>query len=80
MKALTEGRYRGRDGNAVLFDVGHRAAALATIRVSILERDIGRVTRSAEVMSRLRRALRMSCTVSLPASTTCQASPTHPSP
>ena len=44
MKALTEGRYRSRDGNAVLFDVGHCAAALATIRVSILERDIGRVT------------------------------------
>ena len=44
MKALTEGRYRSRDGNAVLFDVGHRATVLATIRVSILERDIGRVT------------------------------------
>src|SRR5271165_7407213 len=44
MKALTEGRYRSRDGNAVLFDAGHRATVLATIRVSILERDIGRVT------------------------------------
>lgn len=40
MKALTEGRLRGRDGNAVLFDVGQGA----TIRVQILDRDIGRVT------------------------------------
>jgi hypothetical protein len=44
MKALTEGRYRSQDGNTVLFDIGPRAAALATIRVSILGRDIGRVT------------------------------------
>jgi alpha-glucosidase len=44
MKALTQGRYRGRDGNALLFDVGAGSAALAIIRVAILERDIGRVT------------------------------------
>lgn len=44
MKALTQGRYRGRDGNAVLFDVGPGSTPLATIRVAILEPDIGRVT------------------------------------
>src|SRR5215510_12795763 len=44
MKALTHGRYRGRDGNAALFDVGAGATPLATIRLAILERDIGRVT------------------------------------
>lgn len=44
MKALTHGRYRGLDGNAALFDVGAASRPLATIRVAILERDIGRVT------------------------------------
>jgi alpha-glucosidase len=40
MKALTQGRYLGRDGEAALFDVGEGA----TICVRILEGDIGRVT------------------------------------
>ncbi|WP_083533222.1 glycoside hydrolase family 31 protein [Bosea sp. WAO] len=40
MKALTQGRYLGRDGEAALFDVGLGA----TIAVRILEGDIGRVT------------------------------------
>lgn len=40
MKALTQGRYAGRDGEAALFDLG----AGATIAIRILERDIGRVT------------------------------------
>ncbi len=44
MKALTQGRYRGRDGNAALFDVGAGPEPLATIRVAIPESDIGRVT------------------------------------
>lgn len=44
MKALTQGRYRGRDGEAALFDVGAGPTPLATIRVAILEPDIGRVT------------------------------------
>ncbi|MBS7697436.1 MULTISPECIES: glycoside hydrolase family 31 protein [unclassified Chelatococcus] len=54
MKALTHGRYRGLDGNAAVFDVGAfdvgafdvgaGTKPLATIRVAILERDIGRVT------------------------------------
>lgn len=44
MKALTQGRFRGRDGNAALFDVGPGPTPLATIRVAILEPDIGRVT------------------------------------
>src|SRR5215468_3992731 len=44
MKALIQGRYRGRDGDAALFDVGTGSNALATIRVAILESDIGRVT------------------------------------
>ena len=39
MKALTEGRYRGRDGIWAVFDLG-----LGTeLRVGILEQDIGRV-------------------------------------
>lgn len=40
MKALTQGRYLGCDGEAALFDVGLGA----TIAVRILEGDIGRVT------------------------------------
>src|SRR3954462_8198538 len=40
MKALTQGRYPGREGEAALFDVGEGA----TIIVRILEGDIGRVT------------------------------------
>lgn len=40
MKALTQARYAGRDGEAALFDLGGGA----TIAVRILERDIGRVT------------------------------------
>lgn len=40
MKALTQGRYLGRDGEAALFDVGLDA----TVAVRILEGDIGRVT------------------------------------
>src|SRR3954451_19866503 len=46
MKALTHGRFRGLDGNAALFALatGAKAAPLATLRISILERDIGRVT------------------------------------
>jgi alpha-glucosidase len=40
MKALTQGRYLGRDGEAALFDVGLGA----TIAIRILEGDIGRVT------------------------------------
>ncbi|MBS7706597.1 glycoside hydrolase family 31 protein [Chelatococcus asaccharovorans] len=44
MKALTHGRYRGLDGNAAVFEVGAVATPLATIRVAILEPDIGRVT------------------------------------
>jgi alpha-glucosidase len=40
MKALVEGRYRGRDGEAALFDVGEGA----TIAVRILDADLGRVT------------------------------------
>ena len=46
MKALTYGRFRGLDGNAALFDLatGPAAAPLATLRIAILERDIGRVT------------------------------------
>lgn len=46
MKALTHGRFRGLDGNAALFELatGPAAAPLATLRVALLERDIGRVT------------------------------------
>lgn len=46
MKALTHGRFRGQDGAAVLVDLatGAAAAPLATLRVAILEGDIGRVT------------------------------------
>ena len=40
MKALVEGRYRGCEGGAAMFDVGQGA----TIAVRILERDLGRVT------------------------------------
>ena len=40
MKALTQGRYLGRDGQAALFDVGLGY----TLTVRILEGDIGRVT------------------------------------
>ncbi|UZF92970.1 glycoside hydrolase family 31 protein [Bosea sp. NBC_00550] len=40
MKALTQGRYLGRDGEAALFDVGLGH----TLAVRILEGDIGRVT------------------------------------
>lgn len=40
MKALTHGRYLGREGEAALFDLGQGA----TIAVRILEGDIGRVT------------------------------------
>ena len=40
MKALTQGRYLGRDGEAVLFDLGLGQ----TLAVRILEGDIGRVT------------------------------------
>jgi alpha-glucosidase len=40
MKALTQGRYLGRDGEAALIDLGE--AGIMTVR--ILERDIGRVT------------------------------------
>jgi alpha-glucosidase len=39
MKALTEGRYRGRDGIWAVFDLGRNAE----LRVGILEQDIGRV-------------------------------------
>ncbi len=44
MKALTHGQYRGRDGNAALFDLSAGGKPLATLRVAILEKDIGRVT------------------------------------
>src|SRR5258708_11487971 len=46
MKALTHGRFRGLDGHAALFDLatGPAAAPLATLRIAILENDIGRVT------------------------------------
>lgn len=46
MKALTHGRFRGLDGHAALFDLatGPAAAPLATLRIAILESDIGRVT------------------------------------
>src|SRR5947209_7307466 len=40
MKALTQGRYVGREAEAALFDVGQGA----TMVVRILEGDIGRVT------------------------------------
>ncbi|SEF83340.1 glycoside hydrolase family 31 protein [Bosea lathyri] len=40
MKALTQGRYIGRDGEAALFDAGEGA----TIVIRIVEHDIGRVT------------------------------------
>ncbi len=40
MKALTQGRYLGRDGEAALFDLGHGY----TLAIRILEGDIGRVT------------------------------------
>ena len=80
MKALTEGRYRSRDGNAVLFDVSHRATVLATIRVSILERDIGRVTLKRAEGYRLDRGWSIapnnwSCLSPAGRGTTCQASP-----
>ena len=39
MKALTEGRYRGRDGIWAVFDLGWDTE----LRVGILEQDIGRV-------------------------------------
>ena len=39
MKALTEGRYRGRDGIWAVFDLGWETE----LRVGILEQDIGRV-------------------------------------
>ena len=46
MKALTHGCFLGLDGNAALFELATTPAAapLATIRVAILEGDIGRVT------------------------------------
>ncbi|TPQ51270.1 alpha-glucosidase [Prosthecomicrobium hirschii] len=46
MKALTHGRFRGLDGHAARFDLaaGPDAPALASLRVAILEADIGRVT------------------------------------
>ena len=44
MKALTEGRYRGRDGIWAVFDLG---CARPQLRVAILERDIGRVVAAA---------------------------------
>ncbi|MGJ4931783.1 TIM-barrel domain-containing protein [Bradyrhizobium sp. HKCCYLS2038] len=46
MKALTHGRFRGVHDGAALFDLatGADAPVLATLRVAILERDIGRVT------------------------------------
>ncbi|MBV9980136.1 glycoside hydrolase family 31 protein [Bradyrhizobium sp.] len=46
MKALTHGRFLGLDGNAALFELATapKGAALATIRVALLEGDIGRVT------------------------------------
>jgi alpha-glucosidase len=46
MKALTYGHFRGLDGNAALFDLtsGPATAPLATLRIVILEGDIGRVT------------------------------------
>src|SRR5215217_564423 len=39
MKALTEGRYRGRNGSWAVFDLGWETE----LRVGILEQDIGRV-------------------------------------
>ena len=39
MKALTEGRYRGRDGIWAVFDLGWNTE----LRVGVLEQDIGRV-------------------------------------
>ncbi|AMJ59787.1 glycoside hydrolase family 31 protein [Bosea sp. PAMC 26642] len=51
MKALTQGRYAGRDGQAALFDLGHGA----TLVVRILEGDIGRVTLRREGGYRLDR-------------------------
>src|SRR5947209_12968088 len=46
MKALTHGRFRGLDGNTAVFDLatGPKASPLATLRIAILENDIGRVT------------------------------------
>ena len=46
MKALIHGRFRGLDGNAAVFDLatGPAAAPLATLRIVLLESDIGRVT------------------------------------
>src|SRR5207237_5121761 len=45
-KALGRGRFRGLDGNAPLVELatGGAAAPLGTIRIAILENDIGRVT------------------------------------
>lgn len=51
MKALTQGRYLGRDGEAALFDVGLGH----TLVVRILEGDIGRVTLKPEGGYRLDR-------------------------
>ncbi|MDR3493257.1 MAG: glycoside hydrolase family 31 protein [Ancalomicrobiaceae bacterium] len=44
MKALTHARFSHMDGNAAIFEVGAGGAILATVRIAILEPDIGRVT------------------------------------
>src|SRR5215212_11086880 len=51
MKALTDGRYCGRDGIWAVFDVGWGTE----LRVAILEHDIGRVVLQAEGGYRLDR-------------------------
>ncbi|MBM6594376.1 glycoside hydrolase family 31 protein [Microvirga pudoricolor] len=51
MKALTEARYRGRDGIWAVFDIGLGA----DLRVGILEKDIGRVVMKADGGYRLDR-------------------------
>lgn len=51
MKALTEGRYRGRDGIWAVFDLGWNTE----LRVGILEQDIGRVVMKCDGEYRLDR-------------------------
>jgi len=51
MKALTDGRYRGRDGIWAVFDLGWGAE----LRLGILEQDVGRVVLSIDGRHRLDR-------------------------
>lgn len=44
MKALTHGRLLSADGHAALFELGSGNGPLATLRIAVLETDIGRVT------------------------------------